>query len=99
MLQSKITFLLLNNHPDMLYSQGGMKFTTQMSPLLNLSCLIIQNYLRSYDGNSTTQQQRIDTMFHTWYSVSHIREILCKENDQIENSFEDQREDSLVTFK
>ena len=33
---TKLTFLAGNNYPDLPHSQGGMKFTTQISPLLNL---------------------------------------------------------------
>ena len=34
MLKAKITFLPGNNYPDLHNSQGGMKFATQISPLL-----------------------------------------------------------------
>ena len=30
-----LTFLVLNNYPDAHHSQWGMKFATQISPLLN----------------------------------------------------------------
>ena len=33
---SKTANLWLNNYPDLHHSQGGMKFATQISPLLNL---------------------------------------------------------------
>ena len=35
MFKAEITFLPGNNYPDSHHSQGGMKFATQISPLLN----------------------------------------------------------------
>ena len=38
---TKLTFLPGNNYPDLPHSQGGMKFATQISPLLNCKGFIV----------------------------------------------------------
>ena len=42
MFKTEIRFLPVNNYPDAHHSKGGMKFATQISPLLNLSWIMGQ---------------------------------------------------------
>ena len=43
--KAEVKFLAKNSYPDLHHLQGGMKFDTQISPLLNYYIFSIQNCL------------------------------------------------------
>ena len=60
---TEITFLPVNNYPDTHHSQGGMKFATQISPLLNYQITLNRTeYMRrfSFFYNFGALDRRLD---------------------------------------
>ena len=60
MFKTEITFLPVNNYPDAHHSQGGMKFATQISPLLNYQVHLLTLTCKHRDS-------RVSIYFHYVY--------------------------------